>query len=109
MHKLVLHFRKPKDLFEFETRWSNDFVSVAESMPGIQRVALTRYVQRISGDEELYMTHEFFFVDAESALQALTSPEGQAAGKALMGFSGDRVSVYLAEHLQEDKEVGTSL
>jgi uncharacterized protein (TIGR02118 family) len=103
MHKLVLQFHQPRDLPEFENRWSNEFVAAAEAMPGVRRVALTRFLQCISGDERLYLTHEFFFDDAESALQALTSPQGQVAGKALMAFAADSTNVYLAEHLEETK------
>jgi uncharacterized protein (TIGR02118 family) len=103
MHKLVLQFHQPSNISEFENRWSNEFVAAAESMPGIRRVALTRYTQCISGDGSLYLTHEFFFDDAESALQALASPQGQTAGKALMAFAAETTSVYVAEHLEETK------
>lgn len=108
MHKLVLQFRQPGNLVDFETRWSNEFVAAAESMPGIRRVALTRYSRCIAGDQSLYLTHEFFFDNADSALQALASPEGQTAGKALMSFASDLTSVYIAEHLEEDRASGSN-
>jgi uncharacterized protein (TIGR02118 family) len=103
MHKLLLLFQKSDDVLEFEKNWSETFVAVAEKMPGIKRVAVTRTYGSPKGDVDLHMTHEFFFEDSESLRTAMMSPEGQAAGHALMAFAAGVVNIVFAEHLEEDR------
>jgi hypothetical protein len=33
----------------------------------------------------------------------MTSPQGQEAGRALMSFAAGQVSLYFAEHLEEER------
>ena len=40
MHKLVLLFNQPEDPVDFDRRWSEEFVTVIESMPSVRRVAV---------------------------------------------------------------------
>ncbi len=70
-------------------------------MPGLRRVAVSRVHGRLVERTRIHLIHEFFFED-ESALQrALASPEGQAAGQALMRFASQDVTLVTAEHLEE--------
>ena len=102
MYKLMLLFRQPENVTEFEARWSQDFVNTAERMPGIRRVAVSRIGGGVSDRVDLHLVHEFFFDDARSMQRAMASPEGQAAGKALMTFAADTVSLYFADHFEDD-------
>jgi uncharacterized protein (TIGR02118 family) len=104
VHKLILVFRKPDELDHFEVFWSERFVGLAERMPGIKRVTVSRVYGSPRGDTDLHLVHEFFFEDADALMKAITSPEGQAAGNALMAFAGGSVDVAFAEHLEEDRE-----
>jgi uncharacterized protein (TIGR02118 family) len=101
MHKLMLLFQKPENVLEFEQKWSESFVATAEQMPGIIRVAVTRIYGGPTGEENLHMTHEFFFEDSESLRAAMVSMEGRAAGQALLSFAADVVTIVFAEHLEE--------
>lgn len=103
MHKLMVLVRPPSDVLEFDTRWSQDFVRVAESMPGLRRVAVSRITGGLKEKVDLHMVHEFFFDDAEAVREAMASPEGQSAGRALMAFGADYVTLCFAEHLEEDR------
>jgi hypothetical protein len=47
------------------------------------------------------MVHEFYFDDLQALQQALASPEGQIAGKALMSFAAEHVTICFAEHMEE--------
>jgi uncharacterized protein (TIGR02118 family) len=94
--------RPPADALEFETRWSQDFVRLAESMPGLRRVAVSRVTGGLTEKVELHMVHEFFFDNARAVREAMASPEGQAAGRALMAFGGEYITLCFAEHLEED-------
>jgi uncharacterized protein (TIGR02118 family) len=103
VHKLMLVFRKPDDIDRFEEIWSERFVGLAEKMPGIKRVTVSRVSGSPGGQTDLHLVHEFFFEDAASLAKAMASPEGQAAGKALMSFAAEFVEVTFAEHLEEDR------
>ncbi|PZN08389.1 MAG: EthD family reductase, partial [Bacillota bacterium] len=48
-----------------------------------------------------YLMAEMYFDDAASLEAALQSPEGRAAGKDLMGFAGEIVSLHIAGVVQE--------
>jgi uncharacterized protein (TIGR02118 family) len=103
MHKLMLLFRPPPDIDAFESAWSHSFVPAAERMPGIRRVAVSRPLEAVGGSLDLYLVHEFFFDDLPAAREAMASSNGQAAGRALMGFASGAVSLCFAEHLEEDR------
>lgn len=105
MHKLILIFRPPLDPTTFERRWSEEFVPVAERMPGLRRVALARAYGGPSGPSDVYLVHEFYFDDSEALQQAMTSAEGQQAGRALMSFAARQVSLTFAEHLEEARPI----
>lgn len=105
MHKLILVFRPPPDATTFERRWSEEFVPVAERMPGLRRVTVARAYGGPSGPSDVYLVHEFHFDDEQSLRRAMTSPEGQQAGRALMGFAARQVSLTFAEHLEEERPI----
>jgi len=50
---------------------------------------------------DLHMVHEFYFDDLQALQRALASPEGQLAGKALMSFAAEHVTLCFAEHMEE--------
>ena len=106
MHKLMILFRRSADSVDMETRWSNEFVKQAEAMPGLRRVSMSRVVGGLSGDVDLHMVHEFYFDDLQALQQALASPEGQIAGKALMSFAEKHVTLCFAEHMEEARGEG---
>lgn len=103
VHKLMLLFNKPQDVEAFETEWSEHFVALAERMPGIRRIGVIRIAGGPEADPDLHMIHEFFFDNADALESAMTSPEGQAAGKALMSFASASVEILFAEHMEEDR------
>lgn len=105
MHKLMLLFRVPDDVLEFEKNWSEIFVATAERMPGIVRVAVTRVYGGPTGEGNLHMVHEFFFQNSEALQAAILSEQGQRAGQALLSFASDLVTIVFAEHLEEARPI----
>ena len=105
MHKLMLLFRQPENVTDFESAWSQQFVHKAEQLPGLRRVTVSRVVGGPGDEVELHLVHEFFFDDLESVRQAMASPAGQAAGKALMAIAPDHVTICFAEHLEEARPI----
>lgn len=106
MHKLMVLIRRPADPAGFEDRWSREFVPLAERMPGLRRVSLTRVVGDLTGTSQLHLVHEFFFDDLESVQAAMASPPGQRAGEALMGFAAAEATLCFAEHMEMDVAEG---
>ncbi len=103
MHKLMLLFHPPASIEQFERGWSESFVPVVEKMPGLRRVTVSRLLETLAGRSDLYLVHELFFDSLPSAREAMTSPAGQAAGRALMSFAAENVTLCFAEHLEEDR------
>jgi uncharacterized protein (TIGR02118 family) len=97
VHKLILVFRPPIDPTIFERRWSDEFVPLAERMPGLRRVSLARAYGGPTGPTDVYLVHEFYFDDSSALQQAMVSAEGQQAGRALMGFAARQVSLTFAD------------
>lgn len=96
-------FRPPADLTGFEARWSDEFVPLGERLPGLRRVSVGRVTGGPEGLSDLHLVHEFFFDDAAALRRALASPEGQAAGRALMSFAADVVTVCFVDHHEENR------
>lgn len=96
-------FGKPADPGEFEARWSGEFLRLGESLPGLRRVSVGRVTGGPEGLSDLHLVHEFYFDDAAALRRALASPEGQAAGRALMRFAADLVTVCFVDHHEEDR------
>lgn len=104
MRKLMLIFRRPKDVATFEARWSHDFVRAAEKMPGIRRVTVSRINGGLSDVVDFHLVHEFYFDNAESMRRAMASTNGQEAGRILMSFAADIVTLCFAEHWEDNLE-----
>ncbi len=96
-------FHTPTDVPAFENRWSEEFVPQAERMPGLRRVVLSRVMGAPATGVDVHLVHEFIFDDADAVQAAMVSPEGQAAGRALMGFAAPYVTLCFAEHMEEDR------
>ena len=85
-----------------ERHWSEEFVRQAERMPGLRRVVVSRPTGAPAAPPQYQLIHEFFFDDIDSLQAAMTSPEGQAAGRALMTFASAEAELLFAEHLEMD-------
>jgi uncharacterized protein (TIGR02118 family) len=100
VHKLMVIFHTPSDPTTFERSWSESFVRAAEQMPGVRRVAVSRAAGGPAGPVDVYLVHEFFFEDLRAVQEAMASPEGQTAWRALMSLAGEEVTLCFADHLE---------
>ena len=103
MHKLMVVFKSSDDSLTLETLWSTEFVARAERMPGLRRVSVSRIVGGPGGATDIHLVHELYFDELEALKTALASTQGQEAGRALTAFAGDKVSIFFAHHLEEDR------
>jgi uncharacterized protein (TIGR02118 family) len=101
MYKLIALFTQPADVGEFETRWSHEFVPLAEKMPGLRRAVVSRIEGGPAGPAPYHLVHEFYFDDKDAMLAAMASPEGTAAAHCLMAFAPKDVTLLFAEHMEE--------
>ncbi|HEX7974291.1 MAG TPA: EthD family reductase [Anaerolineales bacterium] len=101
MHKLVILIEPLEDWSLVEEGWP-EYLHQAEAMPGLRREATSRMESFLYGSHPCALAHELFFDSLEAARQAMTSPQGRAAGRLLQSMTGGRVTLFFADHLEDD-------
>lgn len=101
MHKLVILFEPPEDWPAFDDTWPR-FLHQVEEMPGLRREAFCRVESFLFGSCHIAQMHELFFETFEAAQQAMASPQGQAAGQLLQEMTSGRMSLFIADHKEDD-------
>lgn len=101
IYKLIILFKQPMNPAEFEQRWSEEFVPLAERLPGLQRVVVSHTHGGPAGPVDIYLIHELHFAGFDALRSALTSPEGVAAGQKLVQFAGSQATLLFAEHMDD--------
>lgn len=105
MHKLILIFRDVDGAADYLIGWSTRFVPLAERMPGLRRVTVSHVEGGPAGASDIRLIHELYFDDREALTAAMASPEGVAAGQALvdmLGADSNAVQLLFAEHQEGD-------
>src|SRR5437868_6011376 len=97
MVKLVALYKKPENQKEFDDNYFNTHLPLANKMPGLRKVELSRVAGTPMGDSEYYLMAELYFDNLDAAKAAMSSAEGRAAGKNLMGFAKDIVYMMYTE------------
>jgi uncharacterized protein (TIGR02118 family) len=101
MHKLVILIRDLDDWNAFEAGWPR-FLHNAEGMPGLRKEAISHVERLLYGDSVYSRMYELFFDSLQDAEQALSSPQGQAAGRLLQQLTAGRMVLFFAEHKEDD-------
>ncbi|UOF92478.1 EthD family reductase [Fodinisporobacter ferrooxydans] len=99
MVKLIAIYRKPENIQEFDQHYSEIHTPLAKKMPGLIKLEINKIYGAPTGESDLCLIAEMYFENHDALMQALSSPEGRAAGKDLMGFAGKIVSMHFAEVL----------
>lgn len=97
MVKLVAIYKKPEDPQAFDRHYEEIHAPLAEKMPGLRKLEVNKVYGTPMGDSPFYLIAEMLFDNKEALQEALSSAEGKAAGKDLMGFAGKVVSMHFAE------------
>ncbi|WCN37183.1 EthD family reductase [Aneurinibacillus uraniidurans] len=97
MVKLIAIYKKPEDTGAFDQHYNEVHAPLAAKMPGLIKLEVNRIYGGPMGDSNLHLIAEMYFETKEALTEALSSPEGRAAGKDLMGFAGKLVSMHFAE------------
>jgi hypothetical protein len=107
MHKLVILIEPPAEESaaqagnKFEAQWPA-FLRLVEGLPGLRREATSRVEHFLYGQVPYVQVHELFFDTYNEAEQALGSSRGQEAGRMLQQMTGGRMSLFLADHKEDD-------
>lgn len=99
-HKLIILFNSPLPA-DFEQRWSEHFVPLTEKLPGLRRVVVSHTHGGPAGPVAVYLLHELHFDSLEALKSAMISPEGLAAGQALVQLAGKQSTLLFAEHMED--------
>jgi len=100
MYKLVILIEPQDHSAEFDRRWP-EFLAKAERMPGLRREVTAR-VDRVLHGKPAHLIHELHFDSLPAATDAMASPAGQSAGQLLQEISGGKLTLLLADHLQDE-------
>jgi len=100
LYKLVILFKQPDDPAEFERRWSEEFVPLAERLPDVQRIVVSRTHGGPAGPVDIHLIHELHFESLAALTAAMASPPGVAAGQCLLRFARKNATLFFAEHME---------
>ena len=101
LYKLVILIKPLEDRASFDAEWPN-FLHLVEGLPGLRREATSQVERFLYGQDHYSQMHELFFDTLAEAEQALALPQGQAAGKLLQQMTKGRMSLFFAEHKEDD-------
>jgi uncharacterized protein (TIGR02118 family) len=93
MVKLSILFFRPTDTNSFEERY-NASLALLEQMPNLRRRQACVVLGSPSGHSPYYRILELYFDDFGHLDAAMTSPEGQAAGRHLMTYAHSAELVF---------------
>jgi hypothetical protein len=80
MHKFIALYKKPADPAAFDKRYFDQHIPLANKIPGLKKVEVSKIVGSPMGESEF-----------------MGSPEGKEAGKDVMSFAKDIVTFMFAE------------
>lgn len=105
MVKLTILFRVPHDDATFsEEAFEANYVknlALMEQLPGIRRRQANVVLGSPAGRSPYARMLELYFDDFEALDQALTSPQGRAAGQDLLTFMGKDAELVFSEVYEE--------
>ncbi len=97
MIKLVALFKRPEDVEAFDLHYDHKHAPLMRAVPGLQRMEVTRNLQAFRGDPEYYLVAEMYFANKEAFESAMQSEENRVAGKDLMSFAREYVTMFYGE------------
>lgn len=102
MVKLIALYKKPADVQAFEEHYANVHLPLIEKIPGLRKTELSRITGAPRGEAPFYMMYEMYFDDMDAYNRAMASEENKAAGKDLMSFARDIVTLMIADAYEDE-------
>ena len=101
MIKLIALYKRPADAQAFEEHYANVHLPLVEKIPGLRKTELSRITGSPRGEAPFYMMYEMYFDDLDAYNRAMASEENKAAGKDLMSFARDIVTLMIADSYED--------
>ena len=102
MVKLIALYKKPADPEAFEQHYTNVHIPLIEKIPGVRKTEWSRITASPTGEAPYYMMYEMYFDNMEAYKAAMKSEENKAAGKDLMSFARDVVTLMVADAYEDE-------
>jgi uncharacterized protein (TIGR02118 family) len=102
MIKMIALFKRPQDVEAFDRHYSETHAPLMRQVPGLLDMEVIRDLKSFGGEPAFYTMAIMTFKDRESFEAAMASPENRAAGKDLMSFARDYVTLVYGE-VEEQK------
>lgn len=85
--KLIVLYSEPENREEFDKKYFETHVPLAEKLPGLARMEVAKVEGNLMGGPvPYYMIAELTFDSLDDLKSAMGSPQGREAGKNLMSF-----------------------
>ncbi len=97
MIKMLALFKRPQDADEFDRHYKEVHDPLMRRVPGLERMEVIRNLKAFGGEPEYYQITEMYFPSKEAFKMAMGSEENKAAGKDLMSFARDVVTLVHGE------------
>ncbi|HEX6606678.1 MAG TPA: EthD family reductase [Chloroflexia bacterium] len=105
MIKLIALFKQPEDVAVFEQHYNDVHVPLIKKVPYMRNFVSSKAFGAPRGEPAYYRVGEMWFDDRASFDKAMASDENRAAGKDLMSFARDVVTMIFVES-QEIGDLG---
>nr|WP_221277014.1 EthD family reductase [Deinobacterium chartae] len=91
-------YRRPTDEAAFLEHDHAAHLPLMRRVPGLERLEVTRLTRApLGGEPAFFLMAEMYFADLEAYRAAMRSPENAEAGRDLMQFAGERVTLVQGE------------
>jgi len=95
--KLVALYRKPDDVDAFMQHYEEVHIPLVAKTPHLMKTVVGKVTGSPMGESPYFLIAEMYFPDAERFREAMRSEENRAAGKDLMSFARDLVTLFFVE------------
>jgi uncharacterized protein (TIGR02118 family) len=97
MIKLIALYTTPPDIDAFEQHYNEIHLPLIRQVPNLRNAVAGKVWGAPRGTPAYYRMAEMWFDDRESFDKAMASDENRAAGKDLMSFARDLVTMFFVE------------
>lgn len=97
MVKLIALYRTPPDPAAFDRHYAEVHTPLILKVPGLLGMRVNRPAAHLYGEPQYYLMSELLFADRDAYDRAMASPENRTAGKDLMSFARDLVTMAVVE------------
>lgn len=100
--KVIALYKQPADPKAFDAQYFDEHIPLAQQIPGLQLIEVSKVNGAPMGEPAYYMMAELYFENMEAVKAGMSSPEGKTAGKNIMSFAGDLITMMFAEVKDKD-------